>query len=487
MDPRTARRVALGVAMAMVVIGTAAAVFVHPLVGVAAVICLALAPVVLRDVDLAFLLVVAIVTLLPFGAIPLGIGFNPTFLDLALAALYLILAVRVALRDQSLRWPPLSAGVLAFGGVMVLALLAGTAHGMPERNELRRFGEMILGLGLFFVAANLIPDRAGARRVFLFLVGCGALSAAVGLVLYVLPDAWQVTLLSALRVFDYPAGPEVLRFINDDPARLQRAAGTSIDPNSFGGMLAVVAALLVPQAVSRNPLIGRRSAAVLAALLVGALLATVSRGSLAGFAAAVVVIGLARDRRLLLTVLVGALALVLLAQVMPWTSSYVEHFAAGLRVEDRATQMRAGEYRDALRLVQRYPVLGVGFGSPRDVDLYRGVSMLYLIVAETTGLAGLLVFLTVMAAAAIRLVGAWRRLPPGGLRAVALGCLAALAAALTSGLVDHYFFTYPHAFALLWLVLGLGLSSTAVQHSEGVEPAPGSTPSSKEEEKMSRL
>lgn len=133
----------------------------------------------------------------------------------------------------------------------------------------------------------------------------------------------------------------------------------------------------------------------------------------------------------------------------------MDHFFAGLQNQDRATQMRWGEYRDAWRLIQRYPWLGVGFGSPRDVDLFRGVSSLYLIIAESSGLVGLGAFLGLMGAIALRLTAAWRRLPDGGLRALVLGCLAAEAAALTSGVFDHYYFTYPHAFALLWLVLGL--------------------------------
>jgi hypothetical protein len=47
-----------------------------------------------------------------------------------------------------------------------------------------------------------------------------------------------------------------------------------------------------------------------------------------------------------------------------------------------------------------------------------------------------------------------------GVRAVVLGCLAGLTTVLVSGAFDHYYFTYPHAFALLWLVIGLGMRAT---------------------------
>ncbi|MCB9175904.1 MAG: O-antigen ligase family protein [Caldilineae bacterium] len=463
-DPRARVRIVLAGAVLATLLGAALAVFVHPLAALACLLALAAAPFVMRDIDLAFLALVAVITLLPFAALPFGIGFNPTLLDLALGTVYLIFLMRLVLRDQArVHLPPLSGGVLLFMGLMVAALLAGSANGMPGRNQIRGFAELLLGAGLFFVVANLIEDRQRLRRIFLALVGFGFAAACIGLALYLLPDGLQVRLLSTLSVLDYPSGPGVLRFLNDDPGRLQRATGTSIDPNSFGGMLGVMTALLLPQAISRRPLIDRRLVLPAVALMSLALLATVSRGSLVGFVAALGVIGLVRDRRMLALGLVAGLGLLALAQVLPWTHAYVEHFLAGLAGRDRATVMRFGEYKDALRLIERYPWFGVGFGSPRDIDLYRGVSSLYLIIAETMGLIGLTAFLGLMATATLRLLLAWHGMPAGGQRALVLGCLAALATALTTGLVDHYFFTYPHAFALMWLILGLGMRAVEIE------------------------
>ena len=140
-----------------------------------------------------------------------------------------------------------------------------------------------------------------------------------------------------------------------------------------------------------------------------------------------------------------------------WSCGFPDRTSA--RIADRATAMRFGEYRDALALIARYPVFGVGFGGVRDVDLYRGVSSLYLLIAETMGLVGLTAFLGLIGAAAARIALAWRTMAPDGLRAVVLGCLAALTAAMVSGVFDHYFFSYPHAFALLWLLIGLAMSA----------------------------
>ena len=487
-----------------------------PILGLAA--CL-VAPLILREVDLALLALVAVITLLPFGALRLGIGFNPTLLDPALGALYLIWLVRRVTRTgpdapppglAPLGHPPPRAGegshppaktdlashplpragegscaqreditvkevaaarsgvgvaplAVLVMGVMIAALLAGLSGGLPAKNQLRTFAELLLGTGLALILGSLLTDARRVRRLFLGLTVCGSLAALVGLVLYVLPDGVQVRILSLLGALDYPTGPSVLRFLNDDPTRLQRATGTAVDPNSFGGLLAVVTALVLPQLISRAPSLPRRAAIPMVAVLGLALLATVSRGSVVGLAAGMAVIGLLRDRRWLVTGLIAGALLFVLARLLPWTSAFVDHFLAGFQGvhgADRATQMRLGEYKDALRLIARYPLIGVGFGGPRDVDLYRGVSSLYLIIAETMGYLGLAAFLAAMGACLARLTWAWRTLSERDpMRDIVLGVLAALVAALVSGLFDHYFFTYPHAYALLWLVLAMGMTA----------------------------
>jgi hypothetical protein len=83
------------------------------------------------------------------------------------------------------------------------------------------------------------------------------------------------------------------------------------------------------------------------------------------------------------------------------------------------------------------------------------------------GLVGLTAFLAVMFAFVVRMSASWVESDAGdSLRPVLLGCVAAIAAALSSGVFDHYFFTYPHAFALLWLVCGLGIRATQFEKDQ---------------------
>src|SRR5205085_9400780 len=75
----------------------------------------------------------------------------------------------------------------------------------------------------------------------------------------------------------------------------------------------------------------------------------------------------------------------------------VTRFISGFSTADRATAFRVGEYANALTLLQRYPLLGIGFGASPDIDVTAGVSSVYLLVAEQTGLLGLGVYLVALA------------------------------------------------------------------------------------------
>ena len=239
-----------------------------------------------------------------------------------------------------------------------------------------------------------------------------------------------------------------------------RAIGTMVDPNVLGGFLILVALITAPQLVSRESLFRRRWAALFLGTELLALYLTYSRGSLVGLAAGLLVIGLLRYRRLLLIGMIGAALLLLL----PPAQAYVAHFIEGVQLQDRATLMRLGEYKDALALIGRYPWFGVGFTGSPDADLYVGVSNLYLLMAEEMGVVGVLVFLAVVFGYLGNLWRAWRRGVGPRLEALLLGLGAAVAGALVGGILDHYLFNlvYPHMSVLFWTYIGLGMAAVRI-------------------------
>lgn len=428
----------------------------------------------LRNIEVAFWGVIGIIALLPFGSLPFKVGFTPTFLDVALLALLGLWLVPILLgRDPDWRVTPLDGPVFAFILLAVGSFVAGLSHGALTSYLIRHFAEILLSMALFYVVINLVRDVERLERllrVFLLVAGVAAL---LGIVLYFMPDALAIRLLSALGRFGYPTGSGVLRYIRDDPELMQRATSTSVDPNALGSLLNIAILLAAPQLFASRPLFKRPVLWSLLAVLGLCLGLTVSRGAAAGVAGALLLLGIVRYRKWLLLLTI-VLALVLL---LPWTQGFVAHFIEGVRGEDLSTQMRFGEYKDALILIGRYPFLGVGFAGSPDIDIYIGVANVYLMIAEQMGLVGLGAFLLICAMLFYRF---WRRravtraLPR--LEPLWYGLHAAVLGGLGAGIFDRYFFSldFHHSVTLFWLLLALATAATEMVDSApsaaGVDP-----------------
>lgn len=422
----------------------------------------------LRSRRFTFLVIVAIICLLPFGSVPLNVGFSPTFLNLALGVLLVVWAVRVATGVQE-RWvsSPLSPAVLAFLLLTFGAFVAGLGHSQLTATSLRRFAEIPLGIAIFFAVLNHVRTQRDLEELTRWLIVGGAAAAAIGIALYVIPPSLSNRLLSALRVFRYPAG-DVLRYIEDNPELSQRAISTSVDPNVLGALLALTMGLAAPHLFAPRPPLRRRWLALCLGISGVCLLLTFSRSSFAALAAGLLLLGLARYRRALLVVALVGLLLLLL----PQAQGYVTHLVEGVRGEDLATQMRLGEYKDALSLIRRYPWLGVGFVESPDIDLYLGVSSLYFLMAEEMGLIGVGAFGICMVGFFLLLYDGWRHdRSTQELAPWLLGPAVAVTAGLVGGVLDHTLFSFPHALTLFWLIVGLG-AVTARLAQAGAEPAP---------------
>jgi O-antigen ligase len=431
-----------------------------PLMATGALVALAAGGWALTSVEVSLWGAVAIIALLPFASLPFKIVFTPTFLDLALLSVLSVYLLQWMLgHRRRLTLTPAHAPIAAFMVLAVFSFVAGKDNGPLTSNLLRQFGELLLNISLVYILVDQLRDFEQLNRLARALILGGGAAALIGLVLYALPTDVAERLLSALRPFGYPAGG-VLRFIEDNPDNAQRAIGTSVDPNVLGGLLAITGGLLGPQLFAPRPVLRFHWLTWGAlGLIVSCLVLTFSRGAMAALAGALLFIALARYRRLLGGVVVGA-GLIL---ILPFTRDYLLHFVAGLQGQDLATQMRFGEYKDALILISRYPIFGVGFAGAPDIDIYLGVSSAYLLVTQQMGLVGLAAFLLIIATVH---GWAWHRrrwvYANAALTPVWLGAHAGVVAALIVGVVDHYFFelSFQPASALFWIMVSLSLAGT---------------------------
>jgi len=461
-----AAAIALSVAAGLV-LGAYAAIL-SPLLAVAGVMALAAGLLMLRDIQWGFTALVCLICLLPFGALPFKIGFTPTFLDLALIAVYFVWIVRFATgRTAKFIGTELGLPILIFLLLACASFVAGLAHAYINQYVLRHFVEILLSISLFFVIVNCVRTRKQLRLLTTVILLAGFGAAFIGIVLYIIPSDWSIRLLSALGRFGYPAGAGVLRYVEDNPDLALRAISTSTDPNVLGGLLILVTTLTAAQVFARRPLLPRL-------VLTGMFLAdalclylTYSRGSMAGLAVGLGVLALVKYRKLIPIMVVGA-GLVLL---LPQAQNYVQHFVEGLQLQDLATLMRLGEYKDAFLLIGRHPWIGVGFVGTPEVSLYIGVSNVYLLIAEEMGLIGLGAFLLIVVLFFRQVWLAWPRIrQQEGLEAILLGLTASVAGILTGGVFDHYFFNldFPHSVSIFWIYLGLAAATVRL----GVETVP---------------
>jgi len=469
--------IALALAVGLVV-GTYVALL-SPILATAGILTLAGGLLILRDTQLGLIGLVLLVCLLPFGALPFKIGFTPTFLDLILVALYFVWVMRIV-RGKTGPFVGTALGfpILLFLTLACASFVAGLAHSYLSAYVLRHFAEILLSVSLFFVVVNCVQRESQLVTLVRAIALAGFGASTIGIVLYFLPSEWSIRLLSALGRVGYPTGGGVLRYVEDNPDLAMRAISTSTDPNVLGGLLILITVLTTALLFARRPLLPRRLLAIMAGADALCLYLTYSRGSMAGLAAGLGLLALVRYRKLLVAMVAGGLLLLLL----PQTQEYVQHFVEGIQLQDLATLMRLGEYKDALALIIRHPWIGVGFVNPSEGSLYIGVSNVYLLIAEEMGLIGLGAYLLILG---LFFRQAWKAWPAvrrhEGLEAIFLGLVTALAGILVGGIFDHYFFNvnFPHSVSIFWVYLGLAMVAVrlAMGEERGSERNPASWPS----------
>ncbi len=433
--------------------------FGGPLAAAALMLASIAALIVLRDIEIGFWAVIAVGALLPFATLPFDIGLTPTFLDMALGAVLLVWVIGLVTgRQRTITLAPVTLPLILFIIVAIFAFIFGLNNGPLTPTLLRKFAELLVSLGIVLVIIDYCTSWRRLDRLVKVLLLAGAAASAIAIGLWLLPEDTANTLLNFLTRLGYPGG-WVIRYIEENPALSERAIGTSVDPNVLGGFILMIGALAGPQLVAKRPLFPRWLILIIIGLALVALILTFSRSAMIGLAAGLAFVAAVRYRRLLPYMLVVAITLLML----PMAQGYIGRFIEGFQGQDLATQMRFGEYKDALTLIQRYPLIGVGFAGTPDIDIYLGVANVYLTIAQVMGLLGLAAFFAVI----ITVFGyayfnrRWFQAHPQQ-DAIWLGLHAALVGGLVAGVFDHYLFNleFHHAVTAFWIILGLATAAT---------------------------
>lgn len=450
--------------------GGALLAFGGPIVGAGVLLAVVAALIVLKDIEIGFWGVLGVICLLPFATLPFKIVITPTFLDLALGAVFAVWLLRLVTgRQQRIITSPITIPLLIFILVAIFAFVFGMGNGPLTSQLLRKFAELILSLTFVILIIDYCRTWLRLERLVRAFILFGAGAAALGIGFWLLPDETANTILSSLERLGYPGG-FVIRYIEENPELSERAIGTSVDPNVYGGLLVLIGAVLAPQLFAKRRLWSRWVTYGLFAVVFFALILTFSRGAFVALVAAVAFVGAVRYQRIVPAVAITTLVLLVVALAAGIGEAYVERLLAGFRGEDLATQMRFGEYRDALSLVRRYPLFGVGFAGSPDVDLYLGVAMVYLTIGQQMGVLGLMAFAVVMITVfGYAFIYRHHLVIQPAKDPLWLGLHAAVFGGLVAGVFDHYLFNleFLHAVTVYWMLVGLAVAATRIGSQAG--------------------
>ncbi|MDE3075069.1 MAG: O-antigen ligase family protein [Chloroflexota bacterium] len=421
-----------------------------------------------------FWLLAAVISLLPFAVIPINFGVQLTLIDALTAALLGVALVRFLSRGQRGVGTPLDLPILAYLTLSCVSFVFGFGLTAVTGEDTRYFLKMMAAVLLFFALTNGLTSRGMLASFVNALVLGSFASALLADLLQLLGRSAATQMLAALGPLGYPMGrADILRYIAG--TTVWRATSTSIDPNIFGGLQMIGIMLLLGRLLVRPSRRGWALAVPMLATMSWALLSSYSRGAWVGLAAGLFFLVLVRYWKAL-PALVLAAAVVVLAM---GSTEFGQHLTSGFRLEDQASAMRVGEYKDAVTFISAYPVFGVGYGYYHQWrtgvqlpgQVYVGVSNIYLLMTLEIGLVGMAGFTAVIGTLGI---WAWRRYRLAGAEGkawIAAGG-AALFAAGVAGLADHYFATYPHMAALLWSLIAIvALAARQAEPPSTAQPA----------------
>jgi polysaccharide biosynthesis protein PslJ len=437
-----------------------------PVIAIAALAGAFIGLYVLTDLRVALYGILGIMIMLPFATLPFKIGFKPSFLDLALYAfLFVYVCLWMTGRRRGFQITPIHALIALYVMWVVFAFALGWRYGMPDATIARRFVMALVSISLTFILGDLLRDGTTLRRIVWVVTVFIGMQAVVATLLWAMPDNAADSLLTRLGRLGYPE-TNAIRYVESNPELGERAIGTWVDPNALGGLLAIGAAMLAPQLFAARPVLRPRWLTWgVMGVTVLALILTSSRASLLAFAVGLFVIILARYRRYLVPLIVVAI----LVMFLPPAQRYIDRIFQAFRGEDLATQMRVGEWTDALELISQYPLTGIGFTGTPNNTLYTDVANMYLIMANQIGLTGVALFLLAMGGVIAYGYKAWQiaKHDPD-FDAILLGYHAALLTALVNAVADLYFFRldFQASITWFWLTVTLALASSRLVLAE---------------------
>jgi len=330
-----------------------------------------------------------------------------------------------------------------------------------------KFGWLILGVGLFWLITRVNYNKL--KLIYAMLVGI-FLQAVLGIWQFLTQSSFANKWLGLAAHDPAQLGTSVVEFIAKDGIgeRWLRAYGGLDHPNILGGVLAVGILLIVFLFLDNknSELKIKYKKAIFYSLFfifITALFFTFSRGAwlavLAGGLFMLISFVIKRDLKSQKEMLIAILLSSILIGVLffQYNELVITRLGDNSRLEIKSRIERVASYNEALQIIKKYPLTGVGLGNytlalSREIPnqesfYYQPTHNVFLLVCAETGIIGLLFFVLINLSL---LIFSFKKMND---RAVAI--IIALIVIMS---LDHWLFSLHFGVLFFWLVLGLMIS-----------------------------
>jgi O-antigen ligase len=365
-----------------------------------------------------------------FYVLIFAVTFSNSIVEIASTVMIVAWALALILRKEARKLKFPASYMLAAYFVWVLLSCFNSAH----LSESFRGIFKALQYALVFMAASTLPWSASRVKKFLYVAAAAVVMVCVN------------------GLFQYVTGTDLIRNRGLIPMdHLRRISSSFIHPNDFGAYLMVMASVFVSLLISGSK--NLKKVFIFAAVFVltlGCLFLTGSRGAWMSFAAAFVVVGILKGKKMALAFICILAALFFL---MP--SAIRGRIYETADFESGTTWERVMIWKGSVNMIKERPVLGFGVNTfskhfpdykPEGYPDDRYAHNCYLQMASEIGVPGALFFLGFIFLALFSSLKGILPMSGGERKSMAVGLFGGSVGFVLNSAVDTHLFSVTLAF-----------------------------------------
>lgn len=346
-------------------------------------------------------------------------------------------------KENSFKQAPLDLSILAFITVMLFVLIVNSTD---ISISIEGFRAVIQYMLWYFVVLQLLKTENGARNVCLVFILVAGVMGLHGVYQYIIG-------------VEMPAG-----WVDSKEAGVRtRVFSILTSPNIMGSLMTLAAPICFSFVLTAKNLGQKAVFGFFTAMMIGSLVFTFSRGAWIGFAIAVGIYVLLKDKRLIVPAVFAAVFIVI---AVPSVGDRISYMLSPEYIESSLKGGRLVRWITGLRILEISPVFGVGLGEfGGAVAMNNGAVQLvdtnvvktfymdnyYLKTAVETGIVGLTAFVFLMWQVIICSIRTIHITHDKKLKELEIGILAGMLGVIVHNWVENVF-EVPMMTSCFWLL-----------------------------------